>query len=158
MQEIAFVTRQRSLNLQKVSDEKRNYFNAFFLRSNEADPDMLSIVLCMQDASSLLYLCVMLRKQPRVENAIVTIVNGSRFFDIYIPSLGLEARININEILPAVEATWNTDLRYDISPEVYITIFMIIFLSEIWIPCASSLAWDDLVELQQCKCFLPGLI
>lgn len=54
----------------------------------------------------------MLRKQPRVETAVVTIVNGSRFFDVYIPSLGLEARINTSEIVPAVEARWNADLRY----------------------------------------------
>ena len=65
----------------------------------------------LQDASSLLYLCVMLRKQPRAETAVVTIVNGSRFFDIYIPSLGLEARININEILPPVEAAWDASLK-----------------------------------------------
>ncbi len=66
----------------------------------------------MQDASSLLYLCVMLRKRPRVETAIVTIVNGNRFFDIYIPTLGLEARINTNEIVPAVEARWDAASRY----------------------------------------------
>lgn len=54
----------------------------------------------------------MLRKQPRVESAIVTTVNGSRFFDMYIPSLGLEARINVIEVLPTVDASWNAEQRY----------------------------------------------
>lgn len=70
-----------------------------------------ALVYLLQDASSLLYLCVMLRKQPRVETGMVTLVNGSRFFDLYIPSLGLESRININEILPPVDASWDPSVR-----------------------------------------------
>ena len=65
----------------------------------------------VQDASSLLYLCVMLRKQPRAEIAVVTVVNGSRFFDIYIPALGMEARIQVNEITPSVDASWDSESR-----------------------------------------------
>lgn len=65
----------------------------------------------VQDASSRLYLCLMLRAQPRVLESIVTVVNGSKFFDIYIPTLGIEARIQVNEMLPAVAAVWNREGR-----------------------------------------------
>ena len=75
----------------------------------------------------------MLRKQPRVETAVVTIVNGSRSFDMYIPSLGLEARINTAEIVPAVEAKWDADLRYTISSAIYVPECVIIPLQ---IACA----------------------
>ena len=65
----------------------------------------------MQDASSALYLCVLLRRQPRVEQAVVTIVNGSRFFWVYVPSLGLEVQITTATIVPAVTTAWDLDNR-----------------------------------------------
>jgi len=65
-----------------------------------------------QDASSTLYLCVLLRRQPRVEEAMVTIVNGSRFFWVYVPTLGLEIQITTANIVPAVVTTWDVNERY----------------------------------------------
>ena len=73
----------------------------------------------------------MLRKQPRVETAVVTNVNGSRFFDLYIPSLGLEARINTNEIVPAVDATWDANLRCATFVEHSLTIHAILDISDV---------------------------
>ena len=44
-------------------------------------------------------------------DAVVTVVNGSRFFDLYVPQLGIEARIQVLEVLPAVEALWEPQAR-----------------------------------------------
>ena len=44
-------------------------------------------------------------------DAVVTVVNGSRFFDLYVPQLGIEARIQVLEVLPAIEALWNPQAR-----------------------------------------------
>ena len=40
-----------------------------------------------------LFLCAMLARRPVVSQAIVTGLNGARFFDLYVPELGLELRI-----------------------------------------------------------------
>ena len=62
----------------------------------------------MQDASLRLYLCVMLRRRPRVVQAVVTGLAGARFLDVYITSLGLELRIQTEEIVPGpVLADWD---------------------------------------------------
>jgi hypothetical protein len=55
---------------------------------------------------------VLLRKQPRVEEAVVTIVNGSKFFYLYVPTLGLEIQIMTANIVPAAVSIWDPNSRY----------------------------------------------
>ena len=60
-----------------------------------------------------LFLCAMLARRPVVSQAIVTGLNGARFFDLYVPELGLELRIQSEDIQPApMLADWNKDARY----------------------------------------------
>ena len=65
----------------------------------------------LQDSSSRLYLSVLLRTRPTVGEAIVISLNGNRFFDVYVPLLGLEARILVSEIKPTAEGRWDPDQR-----------------------------------------------
>lgn len=63
-----------------------------------------------------LFLCAMLARKPVVSQAIVTGLNGARFFDVYVPELGLELRIQCEDIQPAPVLTdWNKDARCDLS-------------------------------------------
>lgn len=62
-----------------------------------------------------LFLCVLLARKPMVTQAVVTGLNGPRFFDVYLPELGLELRIQSEEIQPApVLADWNKDARCEL--------------------------------------------
>ncbi len=62
-----------------------------------------------------LFLCAMLARKPVVSQAIVTGLNGARFFDLYVPELGLELRIQCEDIQPAPVLTdWNKDARCDL--------------------------------------------
>lgn len=45
-----------------------------------------------QDASLKLYLCVMLRNNPRVADAVISNVAGDRFFSVYLPDYGLDLK------------------------------------------------------------------
>ena len=65
----------------------------------------------LQDSSSRLYLSVLLRARPNVAEAIVISLNGNRFFDVYVPLLGLEARILVSEIKPTAESRWDPEQR-----------------------------------------------
>lgn len=67
--------------------------------------------MLLQDASSRLFLCLLLRARPVVAEAVLTILNGPKFFDLYVPTLGVESRIHIADILPASAATWDAEQR-----------------------------------------------
>ena len=59
-----------------------------------------------------LFLCALLARRPVVAQGIVTSLNGQRFFHLYVPELGLELRIESEEIQPAPVVTdWNKDAR-----------------------------------------------
>jgi len=64
-----------------------------------------------------LFLCALLARKPVVTQGIVTGLNGDRFFDLYVPELGLELRIQTVDIQPApVLNDWNKDARCDPTP------------------------------------------
>ncbi len=64
-----------------------------------------------------LFLCALLARKPIVTQGIVTGLNGDRFFDLYVPELGLELRIQTVDIQPApVLSDWNKDARCDPTP------------------------------------------
>ena len=51
----------------------------------------------VQDASSKLYLTALLNARPTVLDAFATGVGGSRFLDCYLPALGVEVRVQLEE-------------------------------------------------------------
>jgi hypothetical protein len=66
----------------------------------------------LQETSIRLYLCTLLARKPVVAQAVVTGLNGARFFDLYVSELGLELRIQCEEIQPAPILTdWNKEAR-----------------------------------------------
>ena len=66
----------------------------------------------MQETSMRLFLCALLARRPVIAQGIVTSLNGQRFFHMYVPELGLELRIESEEIQPAPVVTdWNKDAR-----------------------------------------------
>ena len=66
----------------------------------------------VQETSMRLFLCALLARRPVVAQGIVTSLNGQRFFHLYVPELGLEVRIESEEIQPAPVVTdWNKDAR-----------------------------------------------
>ncbi len=68
--------------------------------------------MAAQEASSRLYLCVLLRSKPLLAEAVITGLNGSRFLDVYVPEIGVELRINVNEIVPGpVRADWDPQAK-----------------------------------------------
>lgn len=59
-----------------------------------------------------LFLCALLARRPVVAQGIVTSLNGQRFFHLYVPELGLELRIESEDMQPAPVVTdWNKDAR-----------------------------------------------
>ena len=59
-----------------------------------------------------LFLCALLARRPMVAQGVVTSLNGQRFFHLYVPELGLELRIESEDIQPAPVVTdWNKDAR-----------------------------------------------
>ena len=59
-----------------------------------------------------LFLCALLARKPVVTQGIVTSLNGQRFFHLYVPELGLELRIETEDIQPAPVVTdWHKDAR-----------------------------------------------
>lgn len=69
----------------------------------------------VQDGSLRLYLCVMLNKQPLICDGVVMCLGGSRFFDVYIPSLGMDVRIHTNSVLQggddSIVSAWNKETK-----------------------------------------------
>lgn len=65
-----------------------------------------------QDASQRLHLAMMLRASPIIASAIVTNLNGSKYFDIFILELGCEMRMATADITPRpLDASWNRVTR-----------------------------------------------
>lgn len=61
-----------------------------------------------QEASSRLYLAVLLRRRPLLCEGVVMGLNCSRFLDVYIPDIGIELRIQVEDIVPApVYGDWD---------------------------------------------------
>ncbi|GAB4816026.1 hypothetical protein N2152v2_003072 [Parachlorella kessleri] len=69
----------------------------------------------VQDGSLRLYLCVMLHRQPLVCKGVVMAVGGSRFFDVYLPVLGVDVRVHTNSVLKggegALTSTWEPQIK-----------------------------------------------
>lgn len=66
-----------------------------------------------QEASSRLYLAVLLRRRPRICEAVVMGLAGSKFLDLYIPDLGIELRVHVGEIAPApVYGDWDSANKF----------------------------------------------
>eukprot|EP00741_Cyanophora_paradoxa_P007012 tig00001067_g6784.t1 len=55
-----------------------------------------------QEHSGLVHLCLMLRRRPLVEPAVVVLVQD-RSFDVFVPRLGLEKRITLQDLEPLLE-------------------------------------------------------
>jgi hypothetical protein len=55
---------------------------------------------------------VLLRRSPLVAEAVVMGLAGQRFFDVYIPSIGLELRVHSEDIVPGpVIAEWDAGAK-----------------------------------------------
>ncbi|BDA45360.1 DIS3-like exonuclease 2 [Coccomyxa sp. Obi] len=66
----------------------------------------------VQEASARLYLAVLLRRRPLLTEGIVMGLNGARFLDVYIPDLGTELRIQVEDIAPApVYGDWDAKAK-----------------------------------------------
>lgn len=63
------------------------------------------------EKSAALYLYTMLYNTPCVFMATVMAVNGNRFFDVYIPALGIEHRLQVADSRPAVRGLWDPASR-----------------------------------------------
>lgn len=74
-----------------------------------------SAAKAVQDGAVRLYLSAYLLAQPGVYRGVVMGVGGSRFFDIYIPELGVDVRCHTDRILrggaTAVVANWDATHR-----------------------------------------------
>jgi len=68
-----------------------------------------------QDGTLKLYLASLLLDRPAVFNAVVIGLGGSRFFDAYVPELGIDVRVYTDKILKGGEAAlnlqWNDEIR-----------------------------------------------
>jgi len=65
-----------------------------------------------QDGALRLYLASLLLNEPRVHKGIVSVLRGLRFFDVYVPALGLDVRVHIDSLLrdkSALAAMWNSE-------------------------------------------------
>ena len=54
-----------------------------------------------------LYLCILLRQNPIVTEAVCLQIGGSRFIDVYISELGMDRRIHLEHMQPSVSAEFN---------------------------------------------------
>jgi len=61
-----------------------------------------------QDNSMKLYFAIMLKYRPAKATALVTSVNGPKWFDVFVVEFGLEARVWVEDML-GVEARYNPD-------------------------------------------------
>jgi hypothetical protein len=68
-----------------------------------------------QDGTLKLYLAAMLLTRPVVHTAVVVGLGGPRFFDAYVPSLGIDVRVHVERMLAggeaALDAQWNEQSR-----------------------------------------------
>jgi DIS3-like exonuclease 2 len=68
-----------------------------------------------QDNSLRLYLAIMLFDRPRVVDGVVMALNGSRFLDLYVPSLGIDVRVQTAEILKGgadfIATKWDSAMK-----------------------------------------------
>lgn len=74
----------------------------------ERDIDIL-YAMWLQDGSLRLYLCVLLRQNPIVTEAVCLQIGGNKFIDVYISELGMDRRIHIEHMLPAVTADFDKE-------------------------------------------------
>jgi DIS3-like exonuclease 2 len=60
-----------------------------------------------------LYLCVLLRLSPIITEAVATGVNGSRWFDIFVPEFGMECKIETEELTESgvLDCAWDVKTR-----------------------------------------------
>lgn len=65
----------------------------------------------VQDGSMRLYLCVLLRQHPIITQGVCLQMGGNKFMDVYISELGMDRRIQIEALQPAVVADFNKDSR-----------------------------------------------
>lgn len=65
----------------------------------------------VQDGSLRLYLCVLLRQNPIVTEAVCLQIGGNRFIDVYISELGMDRRIHFEHMLPAVTADFDKEQK-----------------------------------------------
>jgi exoribonuclease R len=68
-----------------------------------------------QDGALKLYLASLLLDRPGVFSAVVIGLGGSRFFDAYVPALGIDVRVHTDRILQGGEAAldlnWNDEAK-----------------------------------------------
>ena len=68
-----------------------------------------------QDGSIRVYLALMLYSHPRVESGVVMGLNGSKFFDVYVPRLGIDVRMYTADMFTGGEGgaitEWNAGGR-----------------------------------------------
>ena len=61
-----------------------------------------------QDASQRLHLALLLQRTPLVTQAILVSCKGPKFFDVFVPQLGCEARVDVCCITPRpLDASWD---------------------------------------------------
>mmetsp|Transcript_18435 Transcript_18435/g.46303 ORF Transcript_18435/g.46303 Transcript_18435/m.46303 type:complete len:206 (+) Transcript_18435:225-842(+) len=60
-----------------------------------------------QDASLKIYLCVLLKSHPMVLLGTLLPMGGNRFFVAYVGALGVEVRVQVNEIHGCGDANFN---------------------------------------------------
>jgi VacB/RNase II family 3'-5' exoribonuclease len=81
------------------------------LHSNERK---LAAKVCQEKVTNL-YLVKLLEERPRVLPAVVSGLGGPRFFDVYIPALGTDIRIEAKELFGGtgreLQAQWDGDSR-----------------------------------------------
>ncbi|DBA78387.1 TPA: hypothetical protein ACH3X2_007892 [Trebouxia sp. C0005] len=65
----------------------------------------------VQDGSLRLYLCVLLRQNPVVTEAVCLQIGGNKFVDLYISELGMDRRIHFEHMLPAVTADFDKEQK-----------------------------------------------
>jgi DIS3-like exonuclease 2 len=76
-----------------------------------------------QDGALKLYLASLLLDRPEVFKGVVIGLGGSRFFDVYIPALGIDVRVHTDRILKGGDAALNLNwsdetkiLNIDVAP------------------------------------------
>ena len=58
-----------------------------------------------------LYLCVLLRQHPIISQGVCLQIGGSKFIDVYISELGMDRRIPLDTLQPAVVAAFDKDAK-----------------------------------------------
>lgn len=58
-----------------------------------------------------LYLCVLLRQHPIITQGVCLQIGGSKFIEVYISELGMDRRIQLDTLQPAVVAAFDKDSK-----------------------------------------------